>query len=72
MSLSLINDKISKNFEKLRDTNTFFNSIYSNIEMLNKNYDDMKSFKENLQELEELVQNNKNKYSKEINVLNNC
>ena len=68
VSVSSINEKITKSMNKLRETSKFLDNLYGNVEMLNKNFEEIKSIKEYIQEIEENVVGIKSKFSKEIDV----
>jgi transcriptional regulator len=68
VSISSINEKNSKTINKLRETSKFLDNLYGNVEMLNKNFEEIKNVKEYIQEIEENVVGMKVKFSKDIEV----
>jgi hypothetical protein len=68
VSISSINEKNSKTFNKLRETTKFLDNLYGNVEMLNKNFEEIKNVKEYLHEIEENLSGMKEKHTKEIEV----
>ena len=66
VSISSINEKISKTVNKLRETSKFLDSLYGNVEMLNKNFEEMKNIKEFIQEIDDNLTSAKSKFNKEI------
>lgn len=69
VSISSINEKNSKTINKLRETSKFLDNLYGNVEMLNKNFEEIKNVKEYIQEIEENVVGMKLKFSKDIEVI---
>lgn len=68
VSISSINEKITKSMNKLRETSKFLDNLYGNVEMLNKNFEETKNLKEYVQEIEENVSNLKFNFAKDIDV----
>ena len=62
VSISSINEKNSKTMNKLKETSKFLDNMYGNVEMLNKNFEEIKNVKEYIHEIEENVGSIKEKF----------
>lgn len=68
VSISSINEKNSKTMNKLREASKFMESMYTTVENLVNDFEEVKGTRDYIQELEDNLSAMKSKFQKEIEV----
>lgn len=68
VSISSINEKNSKTMNKLREASKFMESMYTTVENLVNDFEEVKGTRDYIQELEDNLSTMKSKFQKEIEV----